>query len=67
MFVISYETSDGITRAETGEVKNVGQDNEFVAVRGTYSYTAADGQVYTVNYIADENGFQPQGDHIPVA
>ena len=48
-------------------MKNVGQDNEFVAVRGSFSYTADDGKVYTVNYIADENGFQPQGEHIPVA
>ncbi|XP_053672588.1 cuticle protein CP14.6-like [Anopheles nili] len=59
-----YETSNGISAQEAGELKNVG-DSAALAVRGSYTYTAADGQVYTVNYIADENGFQPDGEHIP--
>lgn len=32
---------------------------------GSYSYTAPDGQKITVTYTADENGFVPQGDHLP--
>lgn len=56
----SYETENGIKAEEQGELKNKGSDNEIQSVRGSYSYTAPDGQVITVNYIADENGFQPQ-------
>ncbi|XP_035914195.1 flexible cuticle protein 12-like [Anopheles stephensi] len=59
-----YETSNGISAQEAGELKNVGEASAL-AVRGSFTYTADDGQVYTVNYIADENGFQPEGEHIP--
>uniref|UniRef100_A0A182LTQ4 Uncharacterized protein n=1 Tax=Anopheles culicifacies TaxID=139723 RepID=A0A182LTQ4_9DIPT len=59
-----YETSNGISAQEAGELKNVGETSAL-AVRGSFTFTAADGQVYTVNYIADENGFQPEGAHIP--
>ncbi|RVE45046.1 hypothetical protein evm_010303 [Chilo suppressalis] len=61
------ETSNGISAQEQGQLKNVGSENEAIEVRGQFSYTGPDGVVYTVNYVADENGFQPQGAHLPVA
>ncbi|CAH1983162.1 unnamed protein product [Acanthoscelides obtectus] len=63
----AIDQSDGITKNEDGQVVNPGTDNESIAVRGQYSYVGPDGVVYTVTYIADENGFQPQGAHIPQA
>jgi hypothetical protein len=54
-----------VSRQETAELKNVGTENEALVVRGTVRWIAADGQEYVLNYIADENGFQPQGDHLP--
>ncbi|XP_011185960.2 larval cuticle protein 65Ag1 [Zeugodacus cucurbitae] len=63
----AQETSNGIKSEESGSVKNLGTEQEAISVQGSYSYIGDDGQVYQVNYIADENGFQPQGAHIPVA
>lgn len=38
----------------------------FIQVmQGSYSYTGPDGIVYTITYIADENGFRAEGAHIP--
>lgn len=60
-----YETSDGVSRSEEAQLKNVGTENEALVVRGTVTWVAADGQTYTLNYVADENGFQPEGAHLP--
>ncbi|KAL1494871.1 hypothetical protein ABEB36_010388 [Hypothenemus hampei] len=62
----SYETSNGIVASETGQLEKEGTENEALSVRGSFSYPGPDGVVLTVNYIADENGFQPVGDHLPV-
>ncbi|XP_014094503.1 larval cuticle protein 65Ag1 [Bactrocera oleae] len=59
------ETSDGKLHEEEGKLKDVGTDHEAIVVRGSFSYVGDDGQTYTVTYIADENGFQPEGAHIP--
>ncbi|XP_019872726.1 flexible cuticle protein 12-like [Aethina tumida] len=66
-FKWGYETSNGISADETGELINAGSENEAVAVRGSFQYVGPDGVTYKVTYIADENGFQPQGAHLPVA
>ncbi|XP_063619216.1 cuticle protein CP14.6-like [Cydia splendana] len=63
----AVETSNGISQQEQGQLQNAGSENEAISVRGSFSYTGPDGVVYTVTYIADENGFQPQGAHLPVA
>lgn len=59
MLYSSFEQSDGTKRDEQGELINAGSENESIAVRGSYSWVGPDNVVYTVTYIADENGFQP--------
>uniref|UniRef100_A0A8W7P778 Uncharacterized protein n=1 Tax=Anopheles coluzzii TaxID=1518534 RepID=A0A8W7P778_ANOCL len=75
-FNYAFESANGIKGSiksikvpkldETG--RQIGEEDVQVSVQtGSFQYTAPDGQVYTLRYIADENGFQPQADHLPVA
>lgn len=65
-FVYSYETSNGIVAQETGQLKEFGTESGVVT-KGSYAYKTPEGVEVKINYVADENGFQPTGDHLPVA
>ncbi|XP_011636232.1 flexible cuticle protein 12-like [Pogonomyrmex barbatus] len=61
-----YELSDGQAHQESAQLVNAGQENESLVVRGSFSYVDPETNVrYTVNYVADENGFHPEGAHLP--
>ncbi|XP_014223132.1 larval cuticle protein 8-like [Trichogramma pretiosum] len=65
-----YELSDGQTRQEQAEFIAPRSANEEGTMRVTGSYSwvdPADGRTYLVRYVADENGFRAEGDHLPVA
>merc|ERR1711928_218471 len=51
-YSFSYETENGISVSESGVQKQIG-DNPEGAV------------TYTITWVADENGFQATGDHLP--
>lgn len=63
----SVDQSNGQSQQETSELRQINPEAASIAVRGSYSYIAPDGVTYTVNYVADENGFRPEGAHIPQA
>ncbi|XP_073840057.1 larval cuticle protein 65Ab1-like [Musca autumnalis] len=59
----AYETSDGSSHNEDGQLK----DGRIV-VHGSYTWVdEKTGEKFTVNYVADEHGFHPEGAHLPVA
>ncbi|XP_038210803.1 endocuticle structural glycoprotein ABD-4-like [Zerene cesonia] len=62
-----YQTGNEINAEESGYVKNFGkgEGEEVQVAEGKFSYKALDGTPIALTYIADENGFQPQGDHLP--
>ena len=64
---LSFESANGIKVQESGTQKKVGPKPEDIGTvsRGSYSYTSPEGIVITVNWVADENGFQATGDHLP--
>jgi len=59
------ETSDGTKMEQSGFLKNPGTDEEGISISGSYQYYAPEGELISLKYIADENGFQPTGDHLP--
>ncbi|KAM3962338.1 cuticular protein RR-1 motif 34 [Aphomia sociella] len=61
----AYETGNNIQAEEQGYLKTVGDNLDALVQQGSYSYTAPDGQIITVEYTADEFGFKVKGDHIP--
>lgn len=61
----SYEGADGSKAAQEGALKSNGEE-ELLVQKGSYSYVGDDGLTYSVSYVADENGFQPVGDHLPI-
>lgn len=68
VLLFSYETSNGIKVNETGEETPSIHDatSNAAFVKGSFQFTGANGVVYKVNYVADEAGFHPEGDHLQV-
>ncbi|XP_050576155.1 flexible cuticle protein 12-like [Bombus affinis] len=61
-----YQLSDGQAKQESAEVVNGGSDGQHLTVRGSFSFVDPVTNVaYTVNYVADKDGFHPQGEHLP--
>merc|ERR1712071_688127 len=66
-YSFAFESEDGVKVEESGSQKQIGETAEESGTvsKGSYSFTAPDGVVLTVNWVADENGFQATGDHLP--
>lgn len=59
----SYETANGIKGEEAGSVKKAtsADTTDVIIAQGSYSYTAPDGTLISLNYVADDvGGFQPR-------
>ncbi|XP_019700271.2 flexible cuticle protein 12-like [Harpegnathos saltator] len=65
-YQFGYELSNGESREESAQLVNAGTENASLNVRGSFSFVdPATNARYTVNYVADENGYHPEGEHLP--
>ncbi|KAM8709309.1 hypothetical protein ACLKA7_016162 [Drosophila subpalustris] len=55
-FQNSFETSNGIRQQSAGNINGIS---------GSFEYVSPDGETIITTYTADENGYHPQGDHLP--
>ncbi|XP_055909557.1 pupal cuticle protein Edg-78E-like [Eupeodes corollae] len=56
-FVYSFDTTNGITVQESGNI---------AGVTGGSQYISPEGIPIQITYKADENGYQPSGAHLPI-
>merc|ERR1712035_64777 len=65
-YSFSYESENGIIVSESGVRKQIGDKPEEAGIvsQGKFSYPE-EGVTYTITWVADENGFQAKGDHLP--
>ncbi|EDW60843.1 larval cuticle protein 1 [Drosophila virilis] len=56
-FDSSLETSNKIGRSESGD--------EHGNIHGSFSWVSPEGEKIEISYVADENGYQPQGAALP--
>merc|ERR1711973_192452 len=60
-FRTDFELDNGVSWQEEGRAGVEGQANHA----GQFTFTAPNGETFTLNFVADENGFQPTGPHVP--
>ncbi|XP_049772190.1 larval cuticle protein 16/17-like [Schistocerca cancellata] len=67
-YSLSYQTANGITVVEHGELKPTPDGKDHVLIKsGQYQYTSPEGKPVDIKYKADEFGYVATGDAIPVA
>ncbi|CAG9560437.1 unnamed protein product [Danaus chrysippus] len=64
-FQYSFETGNGIAAEASGGLKDVGAEEPALQIQGQFQYPSEDGSSIQLSYIANENGYQPQGSILP--
>ncbi|XP_030035089.1 larval cuticle protein LCP-17 [Manduca sexta] len=61
----SFETENGIAAKASGVLNNPQSPDAAQISQGSSQWVSPEGEVVRLEYVADENGYQPQGSHIP--
>lgn len=65
LYSYSYSTGNGIQAQEQGHLVKISANEDALRAQGSFSYVDTNGNPVGLSYVADENGFQPKGDHLP--
>ncbi|KAK3924536.1 Endocuticle structural glycoprotein SgAbd-3 [Frankliniella fusca] len=60
-----FETEDGVRRQEVGQLRQLGGQDVAEVVQGQVQYSDREGNQFDLRFTADENGYHPQGAHLP--
>ncbi|XP_050300287.1 endocuticle structural glycoprotein ABD-4-like [Anthonomus grandis grandis] len=63
-FKWSFEAGDGTKAEQSGQPKQIDKETPVV-MQGSASWTDKEGGNHQLTYVADENGYQPQGPDVP--
>jgi len=68
-FNYAYETSDGTSASQKGYLRPPpqGSDEPIQVLEGTFQFYSPEGETFKLDYLADENGFQPSAAHLPTS
>ncbi|KAK9503258.1 hypothetical protein O3M35_011866 [Rhynocoris fuscipes] len=67
LLISSYITREGTIFNEQGKLKKLANDDGEVLIKeGSYQYKSPEGEAISLKYVADEDGFRPEGSHLPV-
>ncbi|XP_025412737.1 endocuticle structural glycoprotein SgAbd-4-like [Sipha flava] len=64
-FKNNFQTENGIRQEQVGSFKAGPLGEPVSVIQGGVAYVSPDGQTIQTGYIADENGYQPYGSHLP--
>ncbi|KAJ8954443.1 hypothetical protein NQ318_011119 [Aromia moschata] len=62
----AYDTENGISAEETGQ-QTIAGNSEATLAQGSYRYTSPEGVPVQVQYVANENGYQPASNVLPTS
>merc|ERR1711953_1378164 len=63
-YAYSFETENGISQSVEGRMRMVDETPVYV-MKGEYEYPGADGQMWKVEWYADETGYHPSAPFLP--
>ncbi|KAH8302057.1 hypothetical protein KR044_002305, partial [Drosophila immigrans] len=63
-FKINLELDNGQKQQQEGHLQGQGEEQAIVQ-QGAFSWTSPEGKPIEISYVADENGYQPTGAHLP--